>query len=472
MIKRTLLPLLFALVAFAVLAQPRKVMLDKVVAVVGGSSILYSEVKEYADQLVAQRRQAGYTSDRDPMNEALEGLMTQSLLYNQALIDSIEISTSDIAVGVEERVAAMAEEAGGIRELEKQQNMSVFNIKSNMRQLYEEQYYAQGMRQDVMSRVSVIPGEVEQFYLSKSKDSLPLIGEQYVYAHITKFPSSIDEAKRRVRTRLVEMRERVISGDTRFDALARMYSVDPGSAYRGGEMEPQRSDGFVPTFAAALEQLQPGQISEVVETEFGFHIIELIDKRGNLYHCRHILLRPVFTVEEQSEPTKFLDSLAGKILDGSITFEEAAKEHSDDAASKMNSGIVSNHDILAHYAVGDARMTATKFLKEDFGAQGYISKSIDDYRALMTLKEGEVSKAYSTTDLVGNTLSKIVKMVEIIPSHRASLDEDYLRIEEMALMDKQDKVFNEWLKKRIDAMYVYIDPDFRSDEFENKNWMK
>ncbi|MFI3279086.1 MAG: peptidylprolyl isomerase [Rikenellaceae bacterium] len=470
MIKRTLLPLLLALAAVAVLAQPRKVMLDKVVAVVGGSSILYSEVKEYADQLVAQRRQGGYTSDRDPMNEALEGLMTQSLLYNQALIDSIEINTSDIAIGVEERVAAMAEDAGGIRELEKVQNMSVFNIKSNMRQQYEEQYYAQGMRQDVMGKVTVIPGEVEQFYLSQSKDSLPLIGEQYVYAHITKFPSSIEEAKRRVRTRLVEMRERVISGETRFDALARMYSADPGSAYRGGEMEPQRSDGFVAPFAAALEQLQPGQVSEVVETEFGYHIIELIDKRGNLYHCRHILLRPAYTAEEQNEPTKFLDSLAGKVLDGTITFEEAAKEHSDDAASKMNSGIVSNHDILSLYSVGDAKMTATKFLKEDFGTQGY--KSIDDYRALMTLKEGEVSKAFSTTDLLGNTLSKVVKMVEIIPSHRASLEEDYLRIEEMALANKQNKVFDAWLSKRIDAMYVYIDPEFHSDEFVNKNWMK
>ncbi len=470
MIKKTLLPLLFAIVAIVVVAQPRKVMLDKVVAVVGGSSILYSQVKDYSDQIVAQRRQGGYTLDRDPMNEALEALLTQSLLYNQALIDSIEINSSDIAIRVEEIVNSMAEEAGGIRELEKQQNMPIFSMKSNMRRRYEEQYYAQGMQQDVIGKVSVIPGEVEQFYINQSQDSLPLIGEQYVYAHITKFPSSIDEAKRRVKTRLLEMRERVISGETRFDALARMYSVDPGSAYRGGEMEPQAANGFVESFANALQQLQPGQVSEVVETEFGFHIIELIDKRGNLYHCRHILLKPVYTNEEMAEPTRLLDSIAGKILDGSITFDEAAMQHSDDAASKMNGGIVSNHDVLSYYAVGDARMTATKFLKEDFGNQGY--KSIDDYRALMTLKVGEISKAFITADLLGNDLSKIVKMVDIIPSHRASLDEDYLRIEEMALQDKQERVFNEWLSKRINAMYIYIDPEFHSDEFENKNWLK
>ncbi|MFI3317078.1 MAG: peptidylprolyl isomerase [Rikenellaceae bacterium] len=470
MIKRTLLPLLLALTAIIVVAQPRKVMLDKVVAIVGGSSILYSEVQNYADQLVAQRRQQGYTSDRDPMNESLEALMSQSLLYNQALIDSVEINIADIAVNVEQMVNQMAEEAGGTRELEKQHNMAIFNIKSNMRQNYEEQYYAQGMRNEVIGKVSVIPGEVEHFYNSKSKDSLPIIGEQYVYAHITKFPESIDEAKRRVKTRLLEMRERVISGETRFDALARMYSVDPGSAYRGGEMEPQAANAFVEPFANALQQLQAGQISEVIETEFGFHIIELIDKKGSMYHCRHILLRPVFTTDELQQPSKYLDSLAGKILTDSITFELAAKHHSDDAASKMNGGIVSNHDLLERYSMGDAKMTVTKFMKEDFGNRGY--KSIDDYKALMQLKEGEISKAFSTEDMVGNQLSKIVKLVKIIPAHRASLAEDYLQIEEMALQDKQNKIFNEWLSKRIDAMYVYIDPEFRSDEFVNKNWMK
>ncbi len=470
MIKRSLLPLLIALSAVVVVAQPKKVMLDKVVAIVGGSSILYSDVSEYAQHILEQRRQNGYTSDRDPMNEALETLMSQSLLYNQALIDSVEINNADIAVSVESYVNNMATEAGGIRELEKQHNMAIFNIKSSMRQRYEEQYYAQALRQDVVGQVKVIPGEVEQFYNTKSKDSLPTIGEQYVYAHITKLPSSIDEAKRRVRTRLVEMRQRVISGETRFDALARMYSVDPGSAYRGGEMDPQSSSAFVAPFAEALEQLQVGQVSEVVETEFGFHIIELIDKRGDLYHCRHILLRPVFTYDELNEPTKFLDSLASVIKNDSITFEAAAKQHSDDAASKMNGGIVSNHDLLERYGMYDAKMTVTKFLKEDFGNRGF--KSIDDYMALSKLKTGEISAPFSTEDLVGNQLSKIVKLVEVIPPHRASLTEDYLRIEEMALADKQDRVFEEWFSKRIDAMYVYIDPEFRDGEFENKNWLK
>ncbi len=470
MIYRSLFALLFTLSALTAGAQPQKVMLDKVVAVVGSSSILYSQVSDYATQIVDQRRQQGYTSDRDPMNEALETLLSQSLLYNQALIDSVEINTAHIAVGVEDMVNRMAQEAGGIRELEKQQNMAIFNIKSAMRQRYEEQSYAQSMRQEIISKVKVIPGEVESFYNSKSKDSLPTIGEQYVYAHITKFPASIEVAKRRVRTRLLEMRQRVISGEMRFDALARMYSVDPGSAYRGGEMEPQSVNAFVEPFASTLESLQPGQVSEVIETQYGFHIIELIDKRGDLYHCRHILLRPVFTNDELDEPSRLLDSLADKIRGDSITFVAAAKLHSDDASSKMNGGIVSNHDLLERYGVSDAKMTVTKFLKEDFGNRGY--KSIDDYMAIKDLEVGAISKAFSTEDLMGNRLSKIVKLVEVIPAHRASLADDYLRIEEMALADKQERVFEQWFSKKIDAMYVYIDPEFRSDEFENKNWLK
>ncbi len=469
MIKRSLPALLLLLLGLVAAAQPQKVILDKVVAVVGGSSILYSEVTEYADQLIEQRRQRGYTSDRDPMNESLEALMTQALLYNQALIDSIEISKSDIAMNVEQMVNNMAVEAGGIKELERIHNMAIFNIKSNMRQKYEEQHYAQGMRRDVVSKVTIIPGEVEQFYKSKSQDSLPMIGDQYVYAQITRQPASVDEAKRRVRTRLLEMRERVISGQTRFDALARMYSVDPGSAYRGGEMEPQPANSFVAPFAEALQQMQVGQVSEVIETEFGYHIIELIDKRGELYHCRHILLRPVYTHIELAESIEFLDSLAQKIADEEITFEAAAKLHSDDKASKMNGGVVSNHDLLEHYGVNDAKMTVTKFLKEDFGTR---LKSINDYMALSKLKEGEISKAFSAEDMVGNQHSKIVKLLEIIPAHRASLEEDYLRIEEMALTDKQNRVFEEWFSKRIDAMYIDVAPEFQSDEFENKHWLK
>ena len=239
----------------------------------------------------------------------------------------------------------------------------------------------------------------------------------------------------------------------------------------GGEMEPGPSSMYVRPFAEALEKLKPSQVSEIVETEFGFHIIELIDKKGENYHCRHILLRPSFTRDELMQPAQQLDSIARLIRLDSITFEDAALRFSDDASSRNNGGIVSNHDVLARQGVYDgARLTATRFLKEDFGQmQG---KSLEDYNALMRLKEGEISNSFQTTVLNGNQLSKIVKLVQIIPPHIASLEDDYIRIEEMALEDKQTKVYNKWLHSKIEGMYIYIAPEYRSDEFEYDGWIK
>ena len=451
--------------------QPRRqVMLDKVVAVVGGSSILHSEVSEYAEALVLQQRQMGYTSDRDPMDEALEALLEQKLLYNQAIIDSVDMMGGDIHSRVEQYVDMLVEEAGGIQEFERREHMPIFNYREMVRARFEEQAYAQSMKSSVVSKVAIVPGEVERYYRSIDKDELPMIGEQYVYAHITKFPSSLKEAQQRTRERLLDMRERVITGQAQFSVLARMYSID-GTAMYGGEMAPSPSSFFVRPFAEALEKLRPGQVSEIVETEFGFHIIELIDIIGDKYHCRHILLRPTFTRDELMEPAHKLDSVANLVRSGSITFAEAALQYSDDATTKHNGGIVSNHDVLARMGVYDgARLTATRFLKEDFGADG--GKALEDYNALKRLKVGEVSDSYQSTDLMGNQMSKIVQLVEIIPAHVASLEDDYIRLEEMALMKKQEEAYNRWLDEKKESMYIYIAPDYRNETLRQKGWVK
>ncbi len=468
--KRGLLVAFLATVAVAGLhAQKKFVMLDKVVAVVGSSAIMHSEVEDLANQIVEQRRAEGYTSDRDPMNEALENLLMRKLLYNQALIDSVSINTGEVYQNVESRVQALVDQEGSITALERKNHMAIYHIRELLRRNFEEQSYAAAMQQEVISKINVVPGEVERYYRNISRDSLPIIAEQYVYAHITKFPAGMEAAKRRTRERLLEMRERIVTGKTSFSTLARMYSVDP-SAIRGGELEPMQLAGFVQPFADALSELKPGQVSEVVETEYGFHLIQMIDKKGQMYHCRHILLRPTYSDDDIIRPMRELDSIADLIRKDSITFEAAAAKFSDDKYSKMNGGIVSNHDLLERYSAFDAKLTATKFLKEDFGLGG--GKSIDDYNAIRVLKEGEISPAYRTKDLMGNDLCKIVKLVEVIPSHPASLDEDYLRIEQMALVDKQQRMFNEWINRKIDAMYVYIEPEYRDGEFINKNWVK
>ncbi len=457
------------IVASAVVAQKRFVMLDKVVAVVGNSSVSYSDMQQAAKMIIEQRRAEGYTSDRPAQDEALENLMLQKLLYNQALLDSVEISQSEVAQRVEQQVQAMIDREGSISALEKKSHMAIYHIRDLFRRQIEEQSYAQMMQQTIVSKTKIVPGEVERFYNSIDKDSLPIIAEQYMYAQIVMFPKNMKEAKLRTRERLIEMRERIVTGKTRFATLARMYSLD-GSAIRGGELEPAPLAGFVKSFADALAELKPGQVSEVVETEFGFHLIQLIDKKGQLYHCRHILLRPTYTVDEIVAPMRDLDSLVNLIKKDSLSFEEAARKHSDDKHSKQNGGVVTNHDLLERYSAYDAKLTATKFLKEDFGAMG--GKSIDDYNAIRRLKEGEVSAPFRSSDMMGNELVKVVKLLKVIPAHNASLEEDYLRLEQMALSQKQDKEFVEWLNKKIASMYIYIAPEFRNGEFSNKNWTK
>ncbi|MEZ3442936.1 peptidylprolyl isomerase [uncultured Alistipes sp.] len=469
MLKKLIWGVALICAATGVRAQ-RQVMLDKVVAVVGNSSILYSEVADYGRRLVEQRRAAGYTTDRDPMNEALEGLMMQKLLFHQAQIDSVEIDLSGIQGRVEEQLQLMIDQEGSIPALEAKYHMAIFNIREQLRQNYQEQSYAQAMQNQVTSKVTIVPGEVERFYKKTSRDSLPVIPDQYVYAQITKFPKTIVEAKRRTRERLLELRNRVMSGDAKFETLARMYSVD-GSAMRGGEIEPSPLAGLFQVYADALAELKPGQISEVVESQAGFHIIQLIDKRGNLYHSRHILLRPTYTFDELSESLRELDSLADLIRKDSITFEKAAQLHSDDALTKMNGGLMTNHDILERADAMDVNYTQTKFLKEDFANDGF-HKPYVDYLALSRLKPGEVSDAYQAEDVMGNQLSKIVKLVEIVPAHKASLENDYIRLEELALNIKREKEFEAWLDRKIAGMYVFIDPEFRDGEFENKNWVK
>ncbi len=441
--------------------QPRFVA-DQVVAVVGSSAILYSEIVELGNQIVAQRREQGYTSDRDPLNEALENIMLQKLLYHQSQVDSVQISTDRIAEAVEERIDEMIRQRGGLVALETFYHKPVQDIREEMRTKYEEQSYAQQMRSEVESKVTVTPGEVERYFRSLAKDSIPTIPEQYIYAQITKFPASTTAAKQRVRERLLEMRERILKG-TSFALLARMYSVD-GSAVRGGEMDPTPKEGFVKPFGDALEKLKVGQVSEVVETEYGFHLIEMLGKEGNLYRCRHILLRPVFTDQELVDTDLMLDTVATRIRDKEITFEAAAAQYSDDKYSRQNGGIVSNHDLLEMYGASDAKYTSTKFFKEDLPR--------GDYQTLIKLKPGEVSESFQTQDMRGNQLSKVLKLIEIEPAHPASLKHDYLRIEEMALSAKQDKVFTAWVNEKIAGMYVRIDDKYRTGEFENKHWLK
>ena len=241
MSKKILFCAALVLAIFAGAAQKRQVMLDRVVAVVGGSSILWSEVDEYAGELVEQRRQQGYTSDRDPHDEALEQLLMQKLLFNQALIDSVDVSYSGIAQRVEAHLQALIDDAGSIAALETKQHMPIFNVREMLRQRYEEQAYAQAMQSSVVGKIKVIPGEVERYYKKTDPDSLPTIPEQYVYAQITRFPASIKEAKQRTKERLLDMRERTERGNTSGEQNGERGNGQGSRSEQRGERRSERS---------------------------------------------------------------------------------------------------------------------------------------------------------------------------------------------------------------------------------------
>ena len=449
---------MLALAAIGGHAQERYTV-DKVAAVVGNSAILYSELCEAADYLEQEQRAQGYTPDKDPMIQSLEFLLTQKVLYNQALIDSVQISMESVMARTDQYMSMMEEQAGSVAALEEQLGQPSFAIRQRMKERFEEQEYARAMRQEIDGKVTVTPGEVERFYRQHDKDEFPIVPQQYVYAQIVRFPTSSTAAKQRVREQLLDMRERIING-TRFDLLARMYSID-ATAMRGGDLGWMPLQAWVQPFADAVEKLQPGQISEVVETEFGFHIIELLEKKGDKYHARHIVLRPVYTPDELAADGRFLDSLAQQIRDGKITFEEAALQYSDDKYSRQNGGVVSDSEQLEQQGTGE--LPKSKFMREELQ---------NEYPALSQLKVGEISPSLQSYDGYGNVLNKIVKLIAIIPAHTANLSEDYTEIESLALQAKREEEFQKWLNSKIDGLYVRIEPEFRDADFDNKNWVK
>lgn len=469
MLKKTLLFISYCLmvcgVAPSVAQNP--VVMDKIVAVVGSSIILYSDVQEYARELDAFRKENGIVSNKDPEVESLEMLMTQKLLFNQAQIDSIVLYNPGAAAQqAEDRVMTIATQVGGVKELEALYHRPIFDIKQEFAKRIEERMYSERMRDEIVGKVRITPGEVERFYKRTDQDSLPIIPTQYVYAQITKLPLSTSVAKQRARESLLDMRRRIVDG-TRFEVLARLYSQDPASKNRGGEMSDVDINYLEPPFARALEKLQPGGVSEIVETVYGFHIIQLIDRRGTTYNFRHILIRPEFSDQEMRETAQTLDSLARQIRADSITFGAAALRHSDDKYSKHNEGLVSNLEMLEvrYVNVNDPAMVSTKHIIDELPPA--------DYNALKDLAPGEVSGAFQTEDYRQNKITKVVKLLEVIPSHTATLKDDYLRLEEIALQEKQQKELRNWIAKKIDGMFVRIDPQFRKpDQYENPSWLK
>jgi peptidyl-prolyl cis-trans isomerase SurA len=303
-----------------------------------------------------------------------------------------------------------------------------------------------------MKDIPVTPSEIERFYKRISKDSLPIIPDQYVIRQIVIHPPAND-ARFEAKEQLLALRERIINGE-KFNTLAVLYSEDPESAKRGGELGLQSAEIYLPTFADAALSLKPGQVSQIVETEYGYHIIQLISKEGNdMFNARHILLKPKFTTDARQTAFARLDSIVDLIRNDSITFENAALRFSSDVKSNLNGGIVVNE-----------RTMTSRFDKDHLNPV--------DYMVLRNMQLGEISHSYEARDDKGNTLYKIIKLESLIPSHTANIADDYNVIQSMAKQKRQMDSFNKWVEKKQAYTYIRIDPLYSNCNFERKGWIK
>lgn len=441
--------------------KPRLEINNEVVAIVGNSHILLSDVARVTKQVEMQRSQMGSLSGRSPFSEALESLLAQKLLATQARIDSLGKSMPDMSTEIETQIASMVSEIGSVSALEQEYGKPIYAIKEEMLKEYEEVQLGTLMQNEIKYGVKINYPDVKEFFATLPLDSLPLIPEQYVYSQIVRMPPATEQRKFEIRQQLLSFRERILAGE-RLSTLARLYSKDPGSASRGGEWGPDDVNKLTPQFVEALEGLRPGKISEVFETEYGFHIAELISRNGDIVHCRHMLLKPEFTIEEQNREILLLDSLSAAIGTDPKKFTDAVINYSMDTKTAANQGLV--YDILSTTREMNAQLATTMFVKESiFPPQDYIE--------LAKLKVGEVSKPFVSVDTKGNEIYKIIRLDRIVETHQANLELDYEAIADVTLSNKSNIEVDKWIQRTIPKIYVWLNPKYSDVTFDH-NWKK
>lgn len=424
-------------------------MIDRVVAIVGDKIILQSDIENQVLQYLSQ----GYPVSSNMDCEVLMQLLTQKLLLTQAELDSIEVSAGRVESELERRLMYFVRQVGSEKKLEEFYNKSMLEIKEDFRPLIEEQMKTQMMQSSLMTGIDASPKAVEKYYKEMPKDSIPMVNTQYEINQILVYPKQNEEARNEAREKLLNLRQRIIDGE-RFSTLAVLYSEDPGSARRGGELGFRSRDELDPEFAKAAFRLSDdGGISRIVESEYGFHIIQLIAKERNQVNVRHILIIPKVKIEDKVAAKNRLDSIANLIKSDSLSFKDAALHYSEDEQSRLNEGLMVN-----------PMNASTKFTLDELPT--------NEYSVIKDLKVGELSEPFESRDENGKVAFKIVRINNKIEAHRANLKDDYEMIEQMTLMSKQQSVVDKWITEKKKKTYIHIDESFLECEFLKNGWIK
>ena len=436
---------------FAASAQKYQGIVDKTVAVVGGEMISLSEIEAQVQAMRAQ----GMASDRNMRCEVLENMMETKLFLSQARVDSLVVNQDNVAAQLDQYVAQMLTALGGEDELADYFGKPLYRLRQEWRQQIEDQSLTQQEQQEIARNIpEITPYDVKQFLDTADVASLPVVPIKYQMSQICVYPDR-EAAAIAVKERLLSIRERIINGE-RFATLARLYSEDPGSARKGGELGMASKSIFWPAFSDAAMSLKPGTISQIVETPDGYHIIEVLEKKGDMFNARHILIKPSYTAEDQEKAFKRLDSLRTAVLDSVMTFESAARFYSEDPATRTNGG-----------QMADPSTGSSYFEIDQLKPQ--------DYAAIQGLAVGEISEPIASLDNEGrdgNVVYKIVRLDKIVPAHTAAFETDYTELLGIVQNQKTIEAINDFLRDKIKTSYIIIDPLFGDCDFSRDGWLE
>ena len=424
-------------------------VIDKTVAVIGNEAIMISDIEEQVQMMRAQ----GMSSDRNLRCEVLEQMMESKLFLMQARIDSLTVNQDMVASEMSSRLDQVRTSLGGDEEVEKYFGKPLYRLRQEWTEALQDQNLTQQEQSQVASNIpELTPYDVKQYLDTVDKEDLPIVPIKYRLSQICIYPDR-EAANLAVKEKLLSLRERIIAGE-KFSTLARIYSEDPGSARKGGELGMASKSIFWPAFSDAAMALKPGVISQIVETPDGFHIIEVLEKKGDMFNARHILIKPQYTVADREKAFRKLDSLKTEITNEAVTFPLAARFYSEDTATRTNGG-----------QMADPQTGSSYFEIDQLKPQ--------DYAAIKDLKEGEISDPVESLDnegRSGNTVYKIIKVDKIVPAHPATFENDYNQILAQVRQGKQIEAINKFLDKKIKETYIIIDPMYRECSFTRDVW--
>lgn len=429
-------------------------VIDQVIWIVGDEAILKSDVEEERQNMLM----AGEKFDGDPYCFIPEQLAVKKLFLDQAKIDSITISNADVARGVSRYENFMIQRAGSKEKLEEYMRMPMTQLREKWRDDIRSDEVIKRTRDKIIgSKVKLTPSEIRKFYSQLPKDSLPYIPTSVEVQIITYEPVIPLKELDAVRERLRDFTNQVQSGKADFATLAIMYSEDPGSSNNGGELGFMGRTMLMPEFAnMAFSLSDPKKVSNIVETEAGFHVIQLIERRGDRVNVRHILLRPKVPTDEIKKAIEKVDTLATSIRNNEITFDDATF-FSSDKDTRNNHGLMVNQKESVYYGTSRFRM-------EDLPRE--VALVVD------TMQVGNVSNAFKMTLNTGREVVAIVKLKSRIEGHVANISDDYQALKEMVEENKRQDIVKKWLKDKINQTYIYIDNDWKNCDFQYEGWVK